>query len=106
MISATDVSVGYDDTLVIDGVGLRAGPGEVVGLIGPNGSGKPDRRAGNAGPGLRRGRRRCRPARSASAEGRVTRACRAGAWASVDHRVAVFLQAVAVHRSVGGQDAG
>jgi iron complex transport system ATP-binding protein len=40
MISATDVSVGYDDTLVIDGVGLRAGPGEVVGLIGPNGSGK------------------------------------------------------------------
>jgi iron complex transport system ATP-binding protein len=40
MISATDVSVGYDDTLVIDGVGLRAGRGEVVGLIGPNGSGK------------------------------------------------------------------
>ncbi len=40
MISATDVSVGYDDTLVIDGVGLRAGPGDVVGLIGPNGSGK------------------------------------------------------------------
>jgi iron complex transport system ATP-binding protein len=40
MISATDVSVGYDDKLVIDGVGLRAGPGEVVGLIGPNGSGK------------------------------------------------------------------
>ena len=40
MITATDVSVGYDDTLVIDGVGLQAAPGEVVGLIGPNGSGK------------------------------------------------------------------
>jgi iron complex transport system ATP-binding protein len=40
MISANDVSVGYDDKLVVDGVGLRAGPGEVVGLIGPNGSGK------------------------------------------------------------------
>jgi iron complex transport system ATP-binding protein len=40
MISASDVSVGYDDGLVVDGVGLHAGPGEVVGLIGPNGSGK------------------------------------------------------------------
>jgi iron complex transport system ATP-binding protein len=40
MISATDVSVGYDDDLVIESVGLRAAPGEVVGLIGPNGSGK------------------------------------------------------------------
>ncbi|MCO1338770.1 histidinol phosphatase [Kocuria polaris] len=40
MISAHDVSVGYDDKLVVEGVGLHAGPGEVVGLIGPNGSGK------------------------------------------------------------------
>ena len=40
MITATDVSVGYDDGLVIESVGLRAVPGEVVGLIGPNGSGK------------------------------------------------------------------
>ncbi|WP_116115848.1 ABC transporter ATP-binding protein [Austwickia chelonae] len=40
MIAANDVSVGYDDTLVLKNVGLRAGPGEVVGLIGPNGSGK------------------------------------------------------------------
>ncbi|MCH1867443.1 ABC transporter ATP-binding protein [Nocardioides sp. CFH 31398] len=40
MITARDVSVGYDEHLVVDGVGLSAGPGEVVGLIGPNGSGK------------------------------------------------------------------
>ncbi|MEU4386328.1 ABC transporter ATP-binding protein [Promicromonospora sp. NPDC023805] len=40
MISASDVSVDYDGTLVVDGVGLHAGPGEMVGLIGPNGSGK------------------------------------------------------------------
>ncbi|GAA1117609.1 ABC transporter ATP-binding protein [Arthrobacter flavus] len=40
MISATDISFGYDGNLVLDGVGLAAGPGEVVGLIGPNGSGK------------------------------------------------------------------
>ncbi|GAB79286.1 iron complex transport system ATP-binding protein [Austwickia chelonae] len=40
MISANDVSVGYDDVLVLKGVGLHAGPREVVGLIGPNGSGK------------------------------------------------------------------
>ncbi|GAB3619735.1 ABC transporter ATP-binding protein [Glutamicibacter endophyticus] len=40
MISAQDISVGYDDRLVIQGVSLEAGPGEVLGLIGPNGSGK------------------------------------------------------------------
>ncbi|MBG6181254.1 ABC transporter ATP-binding protein [Arthrobacter sp. CAN_A1] len=40
MICATDISFGYDGTLVIDGVGLQAGRGEVIGLIGPNGSGK------------------------------------------------------------------
>ncbi|MGO4296172.1 ABC transporter ATP-binding protein [Glutamicibacter sp. MCAF14] len=40
MITATDISVGYGGKLVIESVGLSAGPGEVVGLIGPNGSGK------------------------------------------------------------------
>lgn len=40
MISASDVSVDYDGRLVVDGVDLHAGPGEMVGLIGPNGSGK------------------------------------------------------------------
>jgi iron complex transport system ATP-binding protein len=40
MISASDVSVDYDGKLVVDGVELQAGPGEMVGLIGPNGSGK------------------------------------------------------------------
>ncbi|REF36011.1 ABC transporter ATP-binding protein [Thermasporomyces composti] len=40
MISAHDISFAYGDTLVLDGVELRAGPGQVLGLIGPNGSGK------------------------------------------------------------------
>lgn len=40
MITAKDVSFGYDGTLVLNGVGLAAVPGQVVGLIGPNGSGK------------------------------------------------------------------
>jgi len=40
MITAEDVSFAYADTLVLDGVGVAAGPGHVIGLIGPNGSGK------------------------------------------------------------------
>lgn len=40
MIEATGVDVGYDGTLVLNGIALTAQPGQVVGLIGPNGSGK------------------------------------------------------------------
>ena len=40
MISARDVSFGYDRSLVLDRVSTYADAGEVVGLIGPNGSGK------------------------------------------------------------------
>jgi len=40
VIEASDIEVGYDGTLVLNGVGISAGPGQVVGLIGPNGSGK------------------------------------------------------------------
>ncbi|MFP5022404.1 ABC transporter ATP-binding protein [Pseudonocardia phyllosphaerae] len=40
MISARDVSFGYRDALVLDGVDAHVDDGDVVGLIGPNGSGK------------------------------------------------------------------
>jgi iron complex transport system ATP-binding protein len=40
MISASDVSFAYDGSLVLAEAGLLARPGEMVGLIGPNGSGK------------------------------------------------------------------
>ncbi|MFC4857156.1 ABC transporter ATP-binding protein [Actinophytocola glycyrrhizae] len=40
MITADAVSFGYGHALVLDGVRVAAGPGQVVGLIGPNGSGK------------------------------------------------------------------
>lgn len=40
MISASDISFAYDGSVVLAGAGLLARPGEVVGLIGPNGSGK------------------------------------------------------------------
>ncbi|MDQ3761965.1 MAG: hypothetical protein M3460_09765 [Actinomycetota bacterium] len=41
MISAEGISFDYDGNLVLADVGLVAQPGQVVGLIGPNGSGKP-----------------------------------------------------------------
>ncbi|WP_408898705.1 ABC transporter ATP-binding protein [Nocardioides sp. R1-1] len=40
MIVAEDLHVGYDDRPVLHGVGLEARPGRVLGLLGPNGSGK------------------------------------------------------------------
>ncbi|SHN46622.1 ABC transporter ATP-binding protein [Cryptosporangium aurantiacum] len=40
MITAADLSWRYGAKLVLDGVGVDAGPGRVLGLIGPNGSGK------------------------------------------------------------------
>lgn len=40
MICASDVSFGYDGSLVLTSAGLLAKPAEMVGLIGPNGSGK------------------------------------------------------------------
>lgn len=40
MITAQDITFGYDSTLVLDGVAVSAHRGQVVGLIGPNGSGK------------------------------------------------------------------
>ena len=40
MITADDISFAYGSSVVLDGVRVAAGPGQVVGLIGPNGSGK------------------------------------------------------------------
>ena len=39
-IEMQDVWLGYGHTVVLKGVSLRALPGEMVGLIGPNGCGK------------------------------------------------------------------
>jgi iron complex transport system ATP-binding protein len=40
LLQAVDVTFGYGDTLVVHGVSLDVPPGSLVGLIGPNGSGK------------------------------------------------------------------
>lgn len=39
-LEVTDVTVSFDDTIVLDDVSLDAASGEIVGLLGPSGSGK------------------------------------------------------------------
>lgn len=40
MLSLRDISVGYGDTLVLRGISLELAPGQVLGVIGRNGTGK------------------------------------------------------------------
>jgi iron complex transport system ATP-binding protein len=40
MLEVTDLKCGYQEKVVISGVGFKAGRGEFLGIIGPNGSGK------------------------------------------------------------------
>ena len=40
MLSIENISAGYDSNFVLRDVTMKAEPGDFVGLIGPNGSGK------------------------------------------------------------------
>ena len=40
VLEAVDLRKGYDDRLLIEGLGFRLPPGGIVGVIGPNGAGK------------------------------------------------------------------
>jgi energy-dependent translational throttle protein EttA len=40
VIDAEDLTKGYDDTLLIEGLSFKLPPGGIVGVIGPNGAGK------------------------------------------------------------------
>ncbi|MDO5729774.1 MAG: ATP-binding cassette domain-containing protein [Actinomycetaceae bacterium] len=39
-LEATDVRIGYDQTIIIDGFDLSVGDGEICAFVGPNGAGK------------------------------------------------------------------
>lgn len=40
IVQCVEVRFGYNDTLVLDGIDLTIGQGDVIGIVGPNGAGK------------------------------------------------------------------
>ncbi|MFT3944761.1 MAG: ATP-binding cassette domain-containing protein [Ancrocorticia sp.] len=49
LLSVRNIRIGYGDTVIIDGLNLDAGPGEVVAVTGSNGAGKSTLLRGLAG---------------------------------------------------------